>query len=70
MENLDWGAISGISSIVFGVIATIGVIAKVIQVFKKDKDTNNNSVNQNIKGLFFFGNDISQDINKSKEDNK
>nr|WP_302416391.1 hypothetical protein [uncultured Romboutsia sp.] len=70
MENLDWGAISGISSIVFGVIATIGVIATVIQVFKKDKDTNNNSVNQNIKGLFFFGNDISQDINKSKEDNK
>ena len=70
MENLDWGAISGISSIVFGVIATIGVIATVIQVFKKDEDTNNNSVNQNIKGLFFFGNDISQDINKSKEDNK
>ena len=70
MENLDWGAISGISRIVFGVIATIGVIATVIKVFKKDKDTNNNSVNQNIKGLFFFGNDISQDINKSKEDNK
>lgn len=66
MENLDWGAIGTMVAIFFGVITTIGVIATVIQCFKKEKDTSNNSVNQNIKGGIFFKSHISQNVDKKE----
>lgn len=60
MENLNWGAIGAIAGVV-------GVGITVIQIFKKDKPTNDNKTIQSIRGLFFSKNNISQKIEKKDE---
>lgn len=60
MENLNWGAIGAIAGVV-------GVGIAVIQIFKKDKPTNDNKTTQSIRGLFLSKNNISQKIEKKDE---
>lgn len=61
MKDLDWGAIGAIGTIT-GVVITL--IIGIIPIFKKEKPTNDNRTSQNVKGLFFFKNDISQNVEK------
>lgn len=45
----------------------IGGVYAFMQYYKKDDDTTNNSVNQNIRGGLFFKSNVSQNVDKKKE---
>lgn len=64
---MDWSKIGVWVAIIVGIITAIGVIFTIKQYLKKDKETSDNSVNQNIKGGFFYKSNISQNVNKKKE---
>lgn len=68
LENLDWGAIGAVVAIIVGLITAIGVFFTILQYFKKDKDTVDNSINQNISGIFFIKNKIIQKIKDKRGD--
>lgn len=61
MNKIDWSAIGAIGTVI-GVMVTIAIA--IIQSRKKETPTDNDSISQNIKGLFFLKNDISQKIEK------
>ena len=68
LENLDWGAIGAVVAIIVGLITAIGVFFTILQYFKKYKDTVDNSINQNISGIFFIKNKIIQKIKDKRGD--
>lgn len=53
---------------IIGVFFTaLGGIYAFKQYYKKDSDTTNNSINQNIRGGLFFKSNISQNVSKKEE---
>lgn len=64
---MDWSEKGFWVAVVVGGITLVGVIVAIMQLFKKDKATTDNSVHQNIKGGIFYKSEVSQNIDKKKE---